>query len=187
MSRFLTFIAFGSFVSLSSYAQKMEVAVGKDCQHPTPYSDMAVMVSRSNPRLTESALKADSHVIKDARPSLDKYFDRGGFNQCDVDQVIQQTWIQLRKENGNNNFTQAQFVQEASEYGGLRIKSTPSGATIWVDNAQWEKPTNTGRMTHIGTRKIKLLLEGYEDSFGEKEVLADQWTDYAQTLKKKQQ
>jgi hypothetical protein len=186
MTRLLTFIAFAALVILSSYAQKMENAIGKkDCSQPKRYSDMAKMVYQANPKVTESALKTDGEVIKDARGSLDKYFTEGGFNHCDVDQVIELTWIQLRKENGQQNFTESQFVQEAREFGGLRIKSTPGGATIWVDNAQWETPTTAGRMTHTGTRKIKLHLDGYEDSFGEKEVFANQWADYARTLKKK--
>jgi len=146
---------------------------------------MANRVSHAN-GVTPDTLRGDVAVIKMAQVPLDQYYmKKGAFDVCDVDRVTELTWMEIRQEDAHESFTKDQFVKKAEEWGGLRIKSKPSGATIWVDEAQWNTPTDAEDMTHVGKRKITLHLEGYDDSTGYKEVIAGIWVDYKQTLNKK--
>jgi len=172
--------------SLDSQTMDMPARRCDPADRSQRYAFMAKEVSQANPKVNEDTVKADLAVIEKAQKSLDEHYGSKGFGPCDVDRATELTWVELRQANAHRAFTTGDFIQKAGEeWGGLKIKSIPAGAQIWVDEAPWAKPTDAQDLTHEGRRVIRLHLDDYEDSKGEIDVTAGQWVEYKKTLKKK--
>ena len=69
------------------------------------------------------------------------------------------------------------------ELQAVQIKSEPSGATIYIDNAQ-KGETNKGIYLYPGTYKLQLTLAGYLDTEKEIEVKENENNIFSYTLEK---
>ena len=78
-------------------------------------------------------------------------------------------------------------VSEQEAFGSVKVSSTPSGATIWLDgkNTQKTTPDILENLTP-GKHNVKMALDGYEDYTGSITVTSDKRTELAKTLAAKQ-
>ena len=67
----------------------------------------------------------------------------------------------------------------------LRVRSTPEGAAIAVDNLPWDGPTDAQNMCTVGSRHVVLSKPGYYDENGDVVVQQGHWAKFERTLRPK--
>ena len=75
---------------------------------------------------------------------------------------------------------------ESDQYGSVKVSSTPSGATIWLDGTN-TKTTTPGMLEELepGRHDIKLVLEGYSNNSAVFAVRSGEQTEISLSLKEK--
>ena len=79
-------------------------------------------------------------------------------------------------------------VSEQAAFGSVKVSSTPSGATIWLDGKNTRKttPEILEELTP-GKHNVKMVLDGYEDYTGSITVTSGKRTELSKTLTSKQE
>jgi hypothetical protein len=169
-------------VALPLRAQKADTRAEQPCRSTKV---LLADVSNADPAINQKTINEDRGTIVSAQKEVRKYYASRGFDACAGDEATALAWRDFRRSKPTGTLDKAMLIQQASEgFGGLRIFSDPPGATIWVDDKRWERPTNYGGLTHVGKRTIVLSLSGYKNSEGEKEVVAGQWVEFRKKLEK---
>jgi len=128
----------------------------------------------------------DFAVIQSADAKVRSKFD-ASFSDTDVRVVECRAWQEYRRQHPNEPLDLDRFAAyAAANYGGLKVRSTPEGAAIIIDNTPWEGPTDAQNMCSVGTRHVTLKKEGYWDESGDAIVKEGEWTVFERTLKAKQ-
>jgi hypothetical protein len=127
----------------------------------------------------------DLTELRGAQAKVRSKFD-ASFSDTDVQMVECRAWQDYRREHPNEKLDLDRFVTyAAANYGGLRVRSTPEGAAIIVDNTPWDGPTDAQNMCTVGTRHVVLKKPGYYDETGDAMVKQGGWTVFERTLKPK--
>jgi hypothetical protein len=174
-------------VSLRCYGQNAKTAIDiardRNCES---VRTAANHVSEKEPTIDRVIVHRDLKTLIDAQKRIKQVYAERGFDDCTSMQVTALAWKELRMNQPRGKLNEDSLVKLANDgFGGLKIISVPAGAAIKVDGKQWDQPTNTASWTHVGKRKIELLLQGYEDSEGVKEVIAGAAVEYRAKLEKK--
>ncbi len=146
---------------------------------------MAVEDSERHKNEVKQSEMDDWGVLRGARAKLRASFS-DTFSDSDIRELDCLAWQEYRKENPNGKLDLDKFAAyAAANYGGLRVRSTPEGAAIIVDNSAWDGPTDAQNMCTVGTRHVVLSKPGYYDESGDIVVQQGQWANFERTLKPK--
>lgn len=172
--------------SVIAYSQ---VATKEAAEHPrgraSIYKDAANHIASANPKVKPQTLAHDLPVVESAEPRLRGAFP-ATFSDSEVRQINTSAWVDYRAEHPNDKLDLDGFAKLASQsYGGLRITSNPSGASIEVDSRAWDDLTDAQSTCRTGTRHIRLSKDGYEEADGDVLIVEGQWTVFHKDLKKK--
>jgi hypothetical protein len=149
------------------------------------YRNMADDVSFQAPAANHAVLQSNTLAVQEADKEIRTAFSNIGLKDPSIDRIEFTAWSNFSKEHPNASFTEASFKTYAlSRFGGLHVQSTPDKAAVWVNNEPWGlAPAEEG--VPIGTKHIKLHLEGYLDAEGDVEVTPGKMVVFAKVLQKK--
>ncbi len=125
----------------------------------------------ARPEVTGETLTSDAEVIEASLPAIQIAFSKRGFSHEDAQNAALSgwKWLRIKRLRPAAVLSESEFMHCVTGMGPLSIKTTPSGALIWIDgqpqylsNGRPDK-TNALRWTPSGPHHVQLKLEGYQD------------------------
>jgi hypothetical protein len=124
-------------------------------------------IQRERPEITSETLTADQNVIEEVTRDIEAEFRRRNFTPDDTQAAIISGWILLRTKvlDFVQPLTPQLVVKTVTGLGRLVIKTTPTGARIWIDGQplkdRYDRDilTEACRWPSSGVHRIKLVLD----------------------------
>lgn len=105
----------------------------------------------------------------------------------DLTPLVDTTVIAPSVEQSLTTDSKHEIKPEPTAAGSIKVSSTPSGASIWLDGKNTKKttPEIIDDITP-GKHSVKLVLDGYNDYYGNITITSGKCADIIQTLKEKE-
>jgi len=121
-----------------------------------------------------------AYIDAEVRPR----FLQHGFNDEQISKIHELALADFHRTNPDIHIDPGEYKASVEDFGGIKISTNPAGAAVRIDDKQWQDPTNTGAMTHSGSRTVVLKKTGYRPVSRTVTVPAGDWVSMEATLEK---
>jgi PEGA domain-containing protein len=138
-----------------------------------PISAAETHLYATHPRLNAETIEQDKRALRLAFPFVWSHA-RSQLSDSDTGVLLATVWTDYRSKyfGSISALDDDKVIALANGYGGVRVTTTPKGATVWVDDKKWEGQTELTAFTTAGKRTIRVGgLSGYKDDKEKIEVV----------------
>src|SRR5882724_7180626 len=99
----------------------------------------SLLLAQNSDRLRLGSVSDDMRVTGKLVTQLKSDFSTSdGFSEADRRKIAELTVRTAQKQSPQGDYKMSDLAQlAATRFGGLRIVTTPAGASVWVDDKQW--------------------------------------------------
>jgi len=124
-------------------------------------------IYKARPEVKKATLDQDRAALGKAYQAYHGVWIQTGYaSLSDVDsgRLLATVWTDYRIEKPKSKFDfgEAKIISLANAYGGVRVKTTPKGASVLVDGVKWDGLTLLTGFTKAGSRRIRIELTGFQ-------------------------
>lgn len=142
-------------------------------------------IHKNHPEIAQATIKLDKIEIGKAFPRV-WAGSSTSLSDRDTAKLLATVWTEYRDSSPSAQLDARKVAELANTYGALLVRTTPSGARIWVDGKLWDGTTEQTCFTKSGARKVKVGgLANYNDEEAIVDVVATRVTVFSRNLKPK--